>query len=148
MRLFLECSSLPAFEQVDERFHSFEPGRVAVVTGASGRGKSTLLYLLGLLLMPVQVALILLLRRPPVVMALLPALRSTFGPADCVYIGWFGPIGIAAVYYAAFAVNHTGEEIIWIAASSVILASILAHSLTSAPFTKLYARRADRSPSQ
>lgn len=32
--------------------HTFEPGRLAVVTGRSGRGKSTLLYLLGLLLTP------------------------------------------------------------------------------------------------
>ncbi|RBY97134.1 ABC transporter ATP-binding protein [Blastococcus sp. TF02-8] len=30
----------------------FEPGTVTVVTGASGRGKSTLLYLLGMLLRP------------------------------------------------------------------------------------------------
>jgi len=32
--------------------HDFEPGRVSVVTGRSGRGKSTLLYLLGLMLTP------------------------------------------------------------------------------------------------
>lgn len=32
--------------------HVFLPGRISVVTGASGRGKSTLLYLLGLLLSP------------------------------------------------------------------------------------------------
>lgn len=33
--------------------HTFVPGEVSVVTGASGRGKSTLLYVLGLLLKPV-----------------------------------------------------------------------------------------------
>lgn len=32
--------------------HKFAPGRVATITGASGRGKSTLLYLIGLLLTP------------------------------------------------------------------------------------------------
>lgn len=32
--------------------HDFAPGRVTVLTGASGRGKSTLLYVLGLLLTP------------------------------------------------------------------------------------------------
>lgn len=87
------------------------------------------------------VILITLLRRPPVVMGLVPALRGTFGPADCAYIGWFGPIGIAAVYYAAFAVKHTGENVIWVAASATILGSIVAHSLTASPFTRLYARR-------
>jgi putative ABC transport system ATP-binding protein/lipoprotein-releasing system ATP-binding protein len=34
--------------------HTFESGVVSVVTGASGRGKSTLLYVLGLLLKPVD----------------------------------------------------------------------------------------------
>jgi sodium/hydrogen antiporter len=85
--------------------------------------------------------LILVLRRLPVVAALFPALRGTYSAADCAYMGWFGPIGIAAVYYAAFAVKHTGEELIWTAASAAILASILAHSLTAAPFTRWYARR-------
>ena len=32
--------------------HDFAPGRVTALTGASGRGKSTLLYLVGLLLTP------------------------------------------------------------------------------------------------
>lgn len=34
--------------------HMFASGEVSVVTGASGRGKSTLLYVLGLLLRPVE----------------------------------------------------------------------------------------------
>lgn len=34
--------------------HMFASGEVSVVTGASGRGKSTLLYVLGLLLRPVD----------------------------------------------------------------------------------------------
>lgn len=39
----------PIIEGLD---HAFEPGLVSGVTGASGRGKSTLLYLIGLLLTP------------------------------------------------------------------------------------------------
>ncbi len=34
--------------------HAFSPGAVTVVTGASGRGKSTLLYVLGLMLTPTR----------------------------------------------------------------------------------------------
>lgn len=34
--------------------HAFAPGAVTVMTGASGRGKSTLLYILGLLLRPTR----------------------------------------------------------------------------------------------
>jgi ABC-type lipoprotein export system ATPase subunit len=39
---------------IDGLDHSFSPGTVSGVTGASGRGKSTLLYLIGLLLTPWQ----------------------------------------------------------------------------------------------
>lgn len=34
--------------------HAFTPGRVTAVTGPSGRGKSTLLYVLGLMLTPTR----------------------------------------------------------------------------------------------
>lgn len=34
--------------------YTFQPGKVTAVTGASGRGKSTLLYVLGLMLRPTQ----------------------------------------------------------------------------------------------
>ncbi|GAA1169003.1 ABC transporter ATP-binding protein [Nesterenkonia sandarakina] len=34
--------------------HTFTPGRVTAITGSSGRGKSTLLYILGLMLTPTQ----------------------------------------------------------------------------------------------
>lgn len=39
-------------ELFDGLTHDFTPGRVTALTGASGRGKSTLLYVLGLLLTP------------------------------------------------------------------------------------------------
>lgn len=34
--------------------HEFAPGKVTALTGASGRGKSTLLYIMGLLLRPTE----------------------------------------------------------------------------------------------
>ncbi len=37
---------------IDALDHTFAPGLMSAVTGASGRGKSTLLYLVGLLLTP------------------------------------------------------------------------------------------------
>lgn len=89
----------------------------------------------------VFVALILLLRRPPAVAVILPMLRPLLTARDAAYAGWFGPIGIAAVYYAAFAGEHVAEPVIWHAASAVVFASIMAHGLTAAPLTKLYARR-------
>ncbi|WP_150462990.1 ABC transporter ATP-binding protein [Nesterenkonia ebinurensis] len=41
-------------ELFDDLSYFFEPGKVTVVTGASGRGKSTLLYVLGLMLTPLR----------------------------------------------------------------------------------------------
>lgn len=89
------------------------------------------------------VAAILILRRLPVVAVLFPALRATFARRDAAFLGWFGPIGVAAIYYAALAAERTGDPLVWEAASAVIVASILVHGLTSAPLTRLHARVGD-----
>jgi NhaP-type Na+/H+ or K+/H+ antiporter len=85
--------------------------------------------------------LILLLRRPPVIAVISPGLRSAFNPRDTAYIGWFGPIGVAAMYYATFAHGHIQDPVIWHAASALIFVSILIHGVTAAAFTRLHAHR-------
>lgn len=87
------------------------------------------------------VVLVLLLRRPLVVALLFPGLRRTLNSHDVAYLGWFGPIGIAAIYYATFARSHVHDPLIWDAASALIFASILVHGMTAAPLTRLYARQ-------
>jgi NhaP-type Na+/H+ or K+/H+ antiporter len=84
--------------------------------------------------------LVLLARRIPVVGLLAPAL-APIGRRDAAFLAWFGPIGVAAVYYATFAVRHTGEHLIWHAVSAVVLSSIIAHGVSAAPLTRLYAGR-------
>lgn len=93
--------------------------------------------------------LILLLRRPPALGATFPLLRPLTA-RDAAYAGWFGPVGIAALYYATFATEHVAEPVIWNAASAVVFASMMAHGLTAAPLTKLYALRqpGSREPEQ
>lgn len=81
--------------------------------------------------------LALLLRRPPVLALLIPALRSRYRPADTLYMAWFGPIGVAAVYYASLAEKETGEPFFWHAASVAVFASVLAHGITAAPLSRL-----------
>lgn len=61
---------------------------------------------------------------------------------DVLFIGWFGPLGIGALYYAAYVLGETGNEDAWIAASLVICSSIVIHGLTATPLSHLYARRA------
>lgn len=82
---------------------------------------------------------VLLLRRPPVVMLL----RRLLGlrPVDSAFIGWFGPIGISALFYALFA-EHEGVEDprLFAAATLAVAASTVAHGISATPLRKAYGR--------
>jgi sodium/hydrogen antiporter len=95
---------------------------------------------------PVLVVAVLVLRRLPAVLALNPLMRGVRGGANALFLGWFGPIGVAALYYANLSLKETGIEAAWTVGSLVICASILAHGVTAAPLTKLYGRRAQDEP--
>ena len=86
--------------------------------------------------------LVLLLRRLPAVAALSPLLSPLHKRADVLFTGWFGPIGVAAVYYALYAVHHVHQHEIWEVVSLVVLASTVAHGVTSTPGSYLYQQRA------
>ncbi|WP_150303632.1 cation:proton antiporter domain-containing protein [Pseudomonas saliphila] len=90
--------------------------------------------------------LILILRRPPILLMLYPALRHYWATPDVRFIGWFGPIGIAAIYYANLAHKHMDQPVFWHAGSAIVFASILVHGITAAPLTRLYARHAGVPP--
>jgi sodium/hydrogen antiporter len=90
---------------------------------------------------PLLVVAVLLLRRLPAVLALRPLLGPLRGRAkDVLFLGWFGPIGAAALYYAAFSFRETGIEEAWVVGSLVICASVVIHGVTATPLTKLYGR--------
>jgi len=90
---------------------------------------------------PVLVVAVLLLRRLPTVLALRPLLGPFRGRVkDVLFLGWFGPIGAAALYYAAFSSRETGVEAAWTVGSLVICASVLVHGISATPLTKLYGR--------
>lgn len=82
----------------------------------------------------------LFLRRMPIVLALEPMLKNALTKPDLLFIGWFGPIGAAAVFYAAYATRLTGLDFVWHSATALIFASVLVHGLTAAPLTRLYAQ--------
>jgi sodium/hydrogen antiporter len=85
-------------------------------------------------------AAILLLRRPPALMILRPLMPRLHRPADAAFIGWFGPIAVAAMYYAALAADHYAEPLIWEVVSLMIFASVVAHGISATPLTRLYGR--------
>lgn len=92
---------------------------------------------LGWLGVALAAAVLFLRRLPPVLVIarLVPDLRYRH---DALFVGWFGPIGVAALYYASLASRHGYEEL-WAPATLVITASILVHGATADPFIRLYA---------
>lgn len=83
-------------------------------------------------------AAVLLLRRPLPLLVLRPLLPDLHRPADALYVGWFGPIAVAAVYYAALMEKELGTPFVWHVTSLVIVASVVAHGLTATALTRLY----------
>jgi NhaP-type Na+/H+ or K+/H+ antiporter len=90
---------------------------------------------------------VLLLRRLPAMLALKPLLGRVRGIRDALFLGWFGPIGVAALYYANLSVGEAGVEEAWVVGSLIICASILIHGLSATPLTRLYGTRAQNDPS-
>lgn len=86
--------------------------------------------------------LVLLLRRLPWVLALVGLVPAMRNRQDGLFTGWFGPIGVAALYYATLAEHTTGLHEVWVVGSLVISVSVLVHGVSAASFTRLYGRRA------
>jgi sodium/hydrogen antiporter len=84
---------------------------------------------------------VLLLRRLPALVALSPLVSGLRGFREALFYGWFGPIGIAALFYATLALRETGVQEAWTVGSLVIFASVVAHGVSAAPLTKLYGKR-------
>ena len=86
-------------------------------------------------------ALALLLKRPawvPLFGRVAPgAVPDLPAPRDRWFAGWFGPVGVAALYYAA----EYGElcPLLWPAVSLTVACSVVAHGATAAPLTRRYA---------
>ena len=83
---------------------------------------------------------ILLLRRPPVLLLLKPLMPALHGKKDALFLGWFGPIAVAAIYYGNLAEHRLKEPLVWDVVSLVICASVLAHGVSSTPLSKLYGK--------
>lgn len=84
----------------------------------------------------VLVALILLLRRLPVVWLLHRRIRLLKRPEDARFAGWFGPIGVAALFYALHVEQYVDIAPLWPVASLTVVGSIVLHGITAPPLTK------------
>lgn len=84
---------------------------------------------------------VLLLRRLPVLLLLARPLGLRL--RDAVFLGWFGPVGVSALFYLTFS-EHEGvtDPRLWTAGTLVIAASTVAHGITAAPGRRSYRRLA------
>jgi sodium/hydrogen antiporter len=82
---------------------------------------------------------VLLIRRLPAMILVSRWVTPIRNWPDALFVGWFGPLGIGALYYASYVLVETGHEDAWIAASLVIVSSIVVHGITATPFSHWYA---------
>jgi NhaP-type Na+/H+ or K+/H+ antiporter len=85
----------------------------------------------------------LFIRRPPA--AMLGLLGSDASRRDRAFLSWFGPLGVAAIFYATyierFDLADHEKQGIFAAATLAIALSIVAHSVTATPGSRMFARR-------
>jgi NhaP-type Na+/H+ or K+/H+ antiporter len=93
------------------------------------------------------VAAALLLRRLPLLVALARPLRLRL--AEAVFVGWFGPVGVAALLYLAER-RAAGDvdDTMWAAGTLLVAASTVAHGVTAALGRRWLARRLQATTSQ
>ena len=80
------------------------------------------------------------LRMIPVALSLL---GTGVQPATTLFLGWFGPRGIASILYTLLileAANFPGREAIFAVMALTVLLSIIAHGVTATPLAALYGR--------
>lgn len=81
-------------------------------------------------------------RMLPVAMALL---GTRLKPATVLFLGWFGPQGLASVVLGLIFLKEKarlpGEPFIILAVTATVLLSVFAHGITAAPAIGLYARQ-------
>ena len=62
---------------------------------------------------------------------------------DKLFIGWFGPRGLAAIVFAVLVLDEKlpGNDTIMLAAGWTVLLSVIAHGVTANPLVKRMAGR-------
>lgn len=81
-----------------------------------------------------------LFRRVPWMVALMPVFKEQIHSVpDALFVGWFGPIGVGAIFYALFASEDLGEDRIWVVVSMIVFSQVIIFGVTDTFFTRWYA---------
>ena len=93
---------------------------------------------------PALAVAVLVLRRLPILLLLRRPLK--LGLPDALHLGWFGPIGVSALFYLSMEADRLGADPTVLAAGTlVVAASTVVHGLTASPGRVLYRRATSRS---
>lgn len=96
---------------------------------------------------PAALLLAVLGRRLLALAMLRPLLKGVHNRPETLFIGWFGPIGASALFYATMAERPTGDPEIFVYTTLAVTLSVLVHGLSSSPMSLWLAhRKAQRSP--
>lgn len=87
------------------------------------------------------VVTILLLRRIPVVLLLKPFVGHLHSWKEALFVGWFGPVGVGALYFAAVAHKETHNDQVWVVATLLIAVTVVLHDLTATPLSQWLGRQ-------
>ena len=68
------------------------------------------------------------------------------GSDDKLFVGWFGPRGLASIVFAVMVAHHDlpGRETIGVTVALTVLLSVIAHGITASPLATAYAKRKAR----
>jgi NhaP-type Na+/H+ or K+/H+ antiporter len=97
---------------------------------------------------PAFVAGVLLLRRIPAWLLLRRFMPWTRTVRENLFVGWFGPVGAAALFYALQAQTETGLKMLWPVVSLAAAASVVAHGVTATQLSTLLGVRLGRRSAQ
>jgi NhaP-type Na+/H+ or K+/H+ antiporter len=93
---------------------------------------------------PALAVAVLVLRRLPILLLLRRPLG--LGLPDALHLGWFGPIGVSALFYLTLEADRLGADATVLAAGTlVVAASTVMHGLTASPGRVLYRKATSRS---
>lgn len=93
---------------------------------------------------PVLIVAVLVLRRIPAMLIMKPFVRQIRGWDEALFVGWFGPIGVSALYFAAVAHQETQDVQVWAVATLLTAATIVLHDVTTTPLSNWLGRRTSK----
>lgn len=92
--------------------------------------------------------LVVLFRRLPAFLLLNPVLPNIRTLAGASWLGWIGPIGVAALLYALMAEKEAGFALAWPVTTLVVCFSVVIHGATSLYVSQIYHRKAGKQDGQ